>query len=233
MAATAAAQTRRPAETRSVPVDLVCGPSAALTQPAQALRVMGGVERTRVMFGTGEIVVINAGSAQGIRTGQHYYVRRVIEDQFTASTGETPPRSIHTAGWITVTHTDPERSLATISEACDGVVEGDYLEPLVLPADFAPTAGQPDFAHPGLVVLGDDRRQLGAAMSLMVIDRGSDHGVRPGQQITIFRRVPDETGPIVELGSGIVVSTKPETSLMRIQKSREAIQVGDKVALHR
>ena len=44
MAGASAAQERRPAETRAVPIDLVCAPQAALALPSQALRITGGPE---------------------------------------------------------------------------------------------------------------------------------------------------------------------------------------------
>jgi hypothetical protein len=67
----------------------------------------------------------------------------------------------------------------------------------------------------------------------MVIDRGTDHGVRTGQRLTLFRPATEANGPVVTIGDAFVVSTQPETSLIRIQKSREAIHVGDLVAIHR
>jgi hypothetical protein len=228
------AQVVRPSETRSTPMEIVCGPMATIVAPAQTVKVIGGTERVKTMFATGETILINAGTTQGIRAGQHFYVRRVIEDRFAANTADVRPKSLHTAGWVTIVETQSNVSVATIKEACDGVQEGDYLEPLVLPEPGAAVAaGVPDFARPGRVLLGDDRRQLGATGSMMVLDRGTDHGVRAGQRLTIFRDTVDGTGPVITIGDAIVVSTQAESSLMKIQHSREAIQVGDKVAIHR
>jgi hypothetical protein len=231
-----AAQTARPAATRAVPVELVCGPQATLTAPVRTMRIVGsGSERAKSLFAPGDVVIINAGTDQGIKAGQQFFVRRVIEDRFTVRTTEKQPYSIHTAGWITVLEAKTDVATATVSEACDGIVEGDYLEPLVLPAPAPATlAGMPDFARPARVILADDHRQLGAGGgSLMVIDRGSDHGLRPGQRLTVFRRTQDAGSPIMWIGDAVVTSTQPETSLMKIGKSREAIQVGDLVAIHR
>ena len=235
MAALSGAQAPRPAVTRDVPVDLVCGPQATLTPPSQAIRVTGGVERVKALFAPGDAVIVNAGSAQGIRAGQHFYVRRLIVDRFAVRTTEKTPQSIHTAGWLTIVEVQTDLSIGKIMEACDGIGEGDYLEPLVLPpAAGSVAAGEPDFNRPGRVILADDRRQLGAGGgSLMVIDRGSDHGLRPGQRITLFRHAQSSSGPIVTIGDAFVATTQAETSVIRIEKSREAIQVGDLVAVHR
>ena len=229
------AQAQRPAETRGVPIDLVCAPQAALAPPSQALRVAGGVEPKKALFAAGDRVLIDGGAEQGLQVGQHFFVRRVIEDRFTVRTTEAAPLSIHTAGWITVVDVGPTVATATVAESCDGVMDGDYLEPFERPAVVAASpGGTPDYDRPARVVLADDRRQLGAGGgSLMVIDRGSDHGLTPGQRLTLFRRTLDGAGPHVNLGEAFVASTRPDTSLMRIETSREDIQVGDLIAIHR
>ena len=229
------AQAQRPVETRGVPIDLVCAPQAALAPPSQALRVAGGVEPKKALFAAGERVLIDAGAEQGLQVGQHFFVRRVIEDRFTVRTTETAPLSIHTAGWITIVEVRQSAAAAIVAESCDGIMDGDYLEPFERPALVAASpAGTPDFDRPARVVLADDRRQLGAGGgSLMVIDRGSDHGLTPGQRLTLFRRTLDGAGPHVSLGEAYVASTRPDTSLIRIETSREDIQVGELIAIHR
>ena len=230
-----AAGQQRPAQTRAVPIELVCGPTASLSAPDRTIRIVGGQERAKTLFATGDTVIINAGTAQEVRTGQHYFIRRVVEDRFAVRTTEKAPVSIHTAGWLTIVEAKQDTATARIAEACDGISDGDYLEPLVLTAPPpAPPSGEPDFARPARVILADDRRQLGGGGgSLMVIDRGTDHGLRAGQRLTLFRHSTDGSGSVVAIGDAHVASTQPETSLIRIDKAREAIQVGDLVAIHR
>lgn len=231
----AGAAVQRPPETRKIPIDLVCGPIASLTDPSQSIRIVGGMERAKTLFSAGDAVIVNAGTSEGLKAGQHFFVRRVIEDRFAVRTTEKPPRSIHTAGWLTIVETQEHVSIAKVAESCDGISEGDYLEPLAVTAAAAALpAGRPDFDRPGRIILADDRRQLGAGGgSLMVIDRGSDHGLRPGQRITLFRATAGGAGPVVTIGEAFVASTQPESSLIRIEKASDAIQVGDLVAIHR
>lgn len=231
---TASAQERRPAVTRDVPIDLVCAPQAALTVPSQSLRILGGAEPSRALFAAGEIVFVNAGTDQGIQPGQHYFARRVIADRFAVQTTEAVPRSIHTGGWITIIEVQANVSTAKVSESCDGVSEGDYLEPLALSPVAAPAdAGAPDFDRPARLILADDRRHIGGRGSLLLLDRGSVHGLRPGQRLTVFRRALDGAGPVITIGAAFVAKADAETSLVRIESSREAVQVGDLVAIHR
>ena len=74
---------------------------------------------------------------------------------------------------------------------------------------------------------------MGAVGSMLVFDRGSDHGLRPGQRVTIFRPVPSGTGPAVRIGDGTAMVVHPETTTLRIDKSIDTIYVGDLVAIHR
>ena len=67
----------------------------------------------------------------------------------------------------------------------------------------------------------------------MVIDRGSDHGLRAGQRLTIYRASTDGSGRVTVIGDATVSNTQFETSLIRIDKSSEAIEVGELVAIHR
>ena len=228
------AQSQRPIVSRGVALELVCGAQAAYVAPSQAIKVQGGAEPRKALFAAGETIIINAGTLQGIRNGQHFYVRRMVSDNLAVAAGESRPLSIHTAGWVTIREAQADVSLATITEACDGISTGDFLEPLVLtPAPAALTGGEPDYARPARVILGDERRQIGSEGSLMVIDRGSDHGLRAGQRLTLFRRTDDGRGPVMKLGEAVVASTQHETSLMRLGKTVSEIQVGDLIAIHR
>jgi hypothetical protein len=214
--------------------ELACGPQAALVEPVAPMRIIGGPEHGRAQFASGDAVVINAGSAQGVKQGQEFFVRRAIKDRFVEPTADKAiPVSIRTAGWLTIVDVRTETSIARITHACDSIVEGDYLEPFVLPVPAAAGgAGEPDFANPGRVILGDERRQMGSPGSLMVVDRGSDHGLRAGQQLTIFRE--DTAGGTVQrVGTATVVKVSPESSMFRIETARDAVYVGDKVAIHK
>jgi hypothetical protein len=227
--------TSRPAASLAIPLEQLCGPHAELARPAMKIRVAGGNERVKSMFGPGEQIIVNAGTSHGVRAGQRYLVRRVVEDQFAVAAIGEKSFSVHTAGWVTVIDALAESAIATVSEACDGIEVDDYLEPFVVPspAPAPPVVTQIDFARPARVVLGDERRQLGGENTIMVVDRGSDHGLRVGQPLTIFRQTMNGKGPNAMMGDALVIEVHPETSLIRILRSREAIEVGDLVAIHR
>lgn len=215
-------------------IEIACGPGVLPASPVTALRVIGGETHGQRLFGPGEPLVINAGTAEGIKPGQEYFVRRAVHTQWSLMNAGFHLVGIHTAGWITVVDAREHVSIATVTHACDGIIEGDFLEPYVEPARPTTSAGgSPDFAHPARILMADEQRQAGFQGLLMLIDRGSDQGVRAGQTITFFRDTLDGQGPIVNVGLGTVVQTSPATALVRIDSSDGPVYVGDLAAVHR
>ncbi|HYT69320.1 MAG TPA: hypothetical protein VEL51_23070 [Vicinamibacterales bacterium] len=219
---------------QNISEQIVCAPMSLPAPPVPAMRIVGGYVHGRLMFGPGEPLVINAGSSHGIKPGQQYFVRRYINDRFTPASVEFRPNSIHTAGWVTIITANDRMSVATVTHACDGVVQGDYLEPYVDPIVPAPAQdAQPDFAHPGRIVMADERRQMGYPGLVMLLNRGSDDGVRAGQAITIYRETLKGEGPTLMVGAATVLSVYSQASVVRIDSSRDAIFIGDLAAIHR
>jgi hypothetical protein len=227
---------------------MACAPISPAARPAQAVRVVGGYQHGRLHFAPGEPFIVNAGTNQGVQPGQEYYVRRVVHDRFTQWTLGYQPISIHTSARVRILEVQPDAAVASVTQACDGVMYGDYLEPFadrVVPPDTV-GAGEPDFAHPAHIALGDEKQQTGAAGSLMVVDQGAAQGLRAGQTLTIYRPTPPERsdmmgygprlqgrGPSMRVGTARVLSVLPQTAVVRIETSREAVYVGDFVAVHR
>lgn len=213
---------------------IACAPSSVAAVPAAGLRVSGGYQHGRIMFGPGEPLIVNAGVRQGIQKGQMYFVRRYVPDMFTPASVDFTPYSIHTAGWVTIVDVKEDMAVAQVTYACDGILDGDYLEPYTDPVIPEPApAGQPDYEHAARIVMGDEKLQTGAAGTLMLINRGSDHGIRAGQALTIFRETMQGAGPVLAVGEGTILSVRPQTSLVRIDSSRDAVYVGDMAAIHR
>jgi hypothetical protein len=220
---------------RDLAAEVACSAQSTTLPPDNVVRVGAGREHGKSLFGPGDPLIIRGGTAQGIKPGQDYFVRRVVADRFARGGGDGVKNfSIHTAGWIHIEDAQSDTAIATVTKACDGIMEGDYLEPFVKPAlPPEPLGGEPDYNSPGHVTLGDERRQMGAAGDMMVVDRGSDHGVRPGQRLTIFRYPAGGGGPVTKVAEAIALAVKPESTIVRIEKVSDAVLVGDLVAIHR
>jgi hypothetical protein len=213
---------------------LTCAPSTLLLPPETKVRVVAGQEPGHWLFGEHDAVVVNAGTSSGVTAGQEYYVRRIVHDPYTPWTSMMKQYSIHTTGVLTIVEARDAMSIAQVTEMCDGILEGDYLEPFVRPlAPQHAEEGKPDFSAPGRIVMGDDRQQTGAAGSLMIVNQGSDQGLQPGQALTIYRPTLNGAGPVLRIGDARVISVQQYTALVRIGNTRDAVYIGDLVAIHR
>jgi hypothetical protein len=213
---------------------MTCAPIGLPAPPVAALRVLGGNVHGRHMFGPGEAIIISAGTGQGVQRGQQYFVRRVVVDASRKQPKIGALYGVHTAGWVTIVDAKESMAVAWVSQACDGILQGDYLEPYTAPVP-PPSAlpGAPDFEHPGRIMLADEGRQTGYPGLVMLMNRGSDHDVRAGQSLTIYRETLDGQGPIIDLGRATVLSVNAQSSMLRIESSRDVIYLGDLVAIHR
>lgn len=233
------AQTQPPAQSfagaaPSIRTDLICVPHVVNEAPVTELRLISSQDpATRLLYAPGDTVVVNGGSATGVRADQQYFVRRLQKRFGAKGPDRDHPVVVHTAGWIKILAVDERLATATVVHACDGMVPGDYLEPFVPPVVREPAAGREvryeDLAQ---IVGADEQRTIAAANEYMVIDRGSDHGVASGTRFLVLRD-KRTGGPLVEIGEGIVLTVKAETATVQILKSRDAVMSGDFVAMRK
>ena len=212
----------------------VCGPRASLDFSLAIGKVVSHRDdSSRLLLGPGDLLRIDAGENQGVAAGQNLVVR----SRFT--TGDLgAPKKLQTfgeqaAGLVQIIEVHRDSSLALIVYACGEIVAGDAVEPYVpQPAFFAVSAGTPQFDEPARITLGENGRKTAAAGQMMVIDRGIMQGVQRGQRLTIFRRSFGE-GSNINIGDGVIIAVRADSATLRIDRTVDAITVGDMVALHR
>lgn len=213
---------------------MACAPSGHPVPPLAGLMILGGYVPGRIMFGPGDAVIINAGTIQGLQRGQQFFVRRPIRDASKKQPKVGALYGVHTAGWLTVVDVKDTMAVGQVSHACDGILEGDFLEPYVAPVLPTPAlTGTADYQHPGQIMMADERRQTGYAGLMMLMNLGAENDVRPGHLLTIYRETLGGQGPIIDVGRATVLSVTGQSSLVRIDSSRQAVYVGDLVAIHR
>jgi hypothetical protein len=234
-----AAAQRGPAPSKTnLPSDVLsvaCAPGVTFELPDRSLRITGGQDATRRgVWGPGDLITINAGTDNGIEVGQQYYVRRVqVENNQQVS--RITPASIATAGWIKVWATEKEMSLATVVHACDTMEVNDYLEPFVLPTLTPPAAQilKPERDNYARIMFGTDLRRSFGKGDYFIIDRGSDHGLVPGDRFVVYRDKRQVENFLYSLGDAVAIEVKPESSTLQVIVSRDAFMEGDYVAVRR
>ena len=226
----AAAQTLGPRTL--LPMHIACADIPVLTPPGAGKFTIAGSSRAdgREVMATGETVVIEAGTAQGVSVGQQYAARRLDGGNTKSQSfrrGADGYGGIRTAALLTVTSVDDRFALARIDRACDVVMVGDYLEPITMPVIQAPTAaGEPNFSDRASVLFGTDLRHTFGDGDVLTINRGSAQGVTRGSRFALYRDRQNGL-PLGELGEAVVVDVQEGTARAVVVRVRDFVSSGD------
>jgi hypothetical protein len=208
--------------------DSVCGPA----KPAGAADAFGTIRAGRSargngLFAAGDEVSIERGNASDLAVGQNFAARRAYRTSAdpSGSDGE------HTAGLMQIVAVDRRSAVAVVVYACDELMPGDWLAPFTPEPIRAPEpAGAPLYDRAARILLTDAGQLIGAPRRLMVIDRGSDNGIRVGQRLTLFHPARrGEKRPTV-IGDAVVVAVRLDSATIRVQRATDVIELGDSAA---
>ena len=226
----------RSAQTQQATPDLLaCAPRLAPGDSAPAGLVLGAPDvPLRTLFGRGDAVLLNLGSADGVSVGAQFFTRRG-----EAPSGPESPtpgiRVVLTSGWLRVVEVDEHSALAVVERTCAEIRRGDQLAPLQWPAavSMAPV-GTFDYDDPATVLFGPGGRSMLGTGQFLVIDQGADRQIVPGQRLTIFRPSPrGPRDPVTRLGEAFAVLVDSTSATVQVIETREPIRRGDLVAVHR
>jgi hypothetical protein len=175
----------------------------------------------------------HAADGRSLAVGQRYVAQRLAGDATAPRAGDGF-HDLRITGFLTITALDELNALASVDFACDAVATGDWLEPYVAAA--LPTTATapivPDFSDRGSILFGLDNRVLFGHGDVLSIDRGTVHGIAPGQRFAIYRDRRDGM-PLVHVGEAVVMTTGELTSKVVITTSFDGIESGDVVVPRR
>ena len=218
-----------------VPAIVACTDLPTATVPMPPLRILAPhAADLHAGASRNDVVVLNAGTPQGLAIGQRYFTRRVNGPVNREAISATDRGAVRTTGWLTVVAADERFALARIDYACVTVESGDYLEPYAEPAvPTTPQAdGPPNFSDMSRVLFGVDRHEAFGAGDLLSIDRGQSQGMTVGTRVAFYRDRMIGT-PLYELGAGVVIEVSAETSKVAVERAAPEIKAGDYVAVRR
>jgi hypothetical protein len=170
-------------------------------------------------------VIIDGGIVNGLGVGQNLVVRRYFR---VRGLDGPDARGEHSAGLVQIAAVSERSSIAHVIYACDELRTGDFLASFT-PEPIRPPEprGVPAYGDPARILFADEGQILGAPRRLMVIDRGSERGVRVGQRLTLFRRKGRGAGTPDIVGDAIVVAVRIDSATIRIERVNDTISSGD------
>jgi len=237
-------------------IALACATPSGPMPPARA-RILGAQDPLpHTLLAPHELLVVGSGTDAGVRLGQQFFIRHAPfldvsgygrprgpmsagAGRATASRPGAAGRpyasaafSSTTAGWLRIVSVNQTTAIARVEYACDAIFQGDYLEPFGAPEVPAGTdrddfTGEPDFTSPARVTAAPEGHLSAGPGEYVVVDHGRDQGIEPGTRLAIYRDLRIPSMPLTPLGEAVVMSAGTDTSLVRINRARDAVLTGD------
>jgi hypothetical protein len=211
--------------------DSICGPA----KPGATAESFGTIQlrhykAERGLYATGDELVIDGGTLNGLEVGRNLVVRRHY--RVSGLTG-APETGEHSSGLLQIVAAEERSSIAVVVYACDELMKGDFLasftpEPIRTPEPV----GIPAFGAAARILFADAGQLLGAPRRLMVIDQGREDRIRVGQRLTLFRRRWESARPDI-VGDAIVVAVRSNSATIRVERANDVVSSGDWAAPQR
>ena len=207
---------------------VMCTDLPVATRPVPRLVVAGPHVTDGRSAMTAGLIVINRSPEDGLAIGQRYVAQRMRSDKTMFSKTNEDFGDLRVAGIVTVRAIDENNALASVDFACDSVESGDMLEPYVerpLP-NAAKAALKPDFTDRARLLFGVDNRVMFGNGDVFSIERGTVHGVNPGDRYAIYRDFHNNL-PLVYVADVVVMTVEQQTSKVVVTQTVDSIEPGD------
>ena len=211
--------------------DSICGPAkrSDTTESFGTIR-SGRSAKGNGLYAEGDELAIEGGTATGLEVGQNLVVRR----SYRTSNDPGGAAGEHTAGLVQIVTAGEHAAVALVVYACDEMVPGDWLATFTPePVRAAEPAGAPAYDSAARILLTDEGQMIGAPRRMMVIDQGTDNGVRVGQRLTLCRPGRRGTGRPAVIGDAVVVAVRGDSATIKVQRAFDVIEMGDSAAPQR
>lgn len=174
-------------------------------------------------------------TARKIKPGDLFLVFRAEDEVVHPITKKDLGYKVRYIGIARVTSTDTELNRVVLLRSYEEIARGDRVAPFAPVAREVPPVRNASAVSGNIVATFEQVPMLGE-YHYVVIDRGSDHGVKPGNRFVVQKRGDGrievdkddlERLPYEIYGEIIIVETQPESSLGLITYSLRELQVGD------
>jgi hypothetical protein len=167
--------------------------------------------------------------------GDTYTMFRVRRRVIHPGNGKVMGYFMQILGKAEVVEVHPESSFVKIVAAYAEIEPGDrlipYMEP---PTEF--TARRPESKVAGEIIAQMQYRQYSGDGDLVIIDRGTQHGVNSGVELEVYRAGKEVVDPVTlgrvlvpddVIGQMFVLRASDETSVALMQTANRPVRVGD------
>lgn len=209
-----------------------------------AFQITGKKDDGKSIMGDGDVVYLNAGDAQGVRQGDRFVIIQTVKTKLKhPETGKVMGDVLEQVGILRVDHVTPNGAVATLERAMNSVEVGDHIARFTEPSDMnlelrKDTDEPVKLQEPTIeVIYTRDNNKLNGFGSQVVVDRGSNDGLKVGDILLVSRTngwpggegKKDTEHFAHYVGQAIVVRADAATATCRILRTEQEILVGDKM----
>ena len=201
-------------------------------EPTDAIRIVGSQDVvSRELFGSPEVLVLDAGANRELKVNAIYFTRRVYRTAETLH--DKVPHTLQTSGWVRVVAVNNTMALVSPEHTCTDIRSGDFLEPFAAPVVQEGDALAPivqselDFDVWLKVLHGEIERDSVGTNEFATIEHGFDRDVKVGTRFAVYRDLQLTNNPLKRIGEAIAVWVGPSLTLVRVTSARDAIFSGD------
>src|ERR1035438_63450 len=160
-----------------------------------AFRLTSKKREDREYLGDGEVVYMNGGTDQGVKVGDRFLVVKAVGGKLMHPTIKKKSLGdvVQQVGVVRVITAQPKGSVAVIERSLDSVQVGDHLVKFDEPANI-PLKLRTDLAEPvkiganaGVVVYTRDDKLFSAGGDMIIIDKGTNDGLKVGDVLLAVR----------------------------------------------
>lgn len=189
------------------------------------------------MASTGDIVYIKPSKNMVFHTGARYTVYRIFGPVKDQDSEELLGNQYYITGVVEIKKIEPLFALAEVIKAYRAIAIDDMLMPHE-PRSYEIPIIESEKGINGAIISAEEKREIIGDNTVVFINKGKRHGIKPGQFYSIYyqekkKMSPDSKEPIyldpVDFGSFIVLRTEQATSAVLITKSDKDIYPGAKI----
>jgi hypothetical protein len=183
------------------------------------------------LIGENALVWARGAAGASVRPGQVFVVVERNAPAPGSNRGGPGPIAFR-QGRLRVIRTEGERFLGRIEKSCGAIQAGAVLMPF---EDKAPILGKDagydtvfqagEVPTGRLVFFRDEVMQAGAG-DWVLIDIGSDKGLRVGQQLTVYGK-PEGKLPARAVANTVIVDAGPAWATVKVLSARDVLHLGD------
>ncbi len=214
-------------------------PNSVMAYEDYEVRYDRGASRQDLGGSTGDLVLIDGGTATGINAGETYIAVHMGEMVQHPITKALVGRQNEFRGQIRILCADERHARGIVITSCHDIVPGARLKPLPqLPIPLARVPNMPGFCDPasgkraGAIVHAQDgwAEALGEGL-LVEVDMGHEEQIQPGDFLTVYREDVQPGQPRQVLGEIGILTTEAHTATGKIVAMRYSMRVGDRVEI--